>query len=64
MQLFVSETAALVVQLSQFFACAPSDVLQSLPPDVSAEWADFFVEGIYSQLLPLAVKITGWCLQL
>uniref|UniRef100_A0A3P9M3P8 E3 ubiquitin-protein ligase listerin n=1 Tax=Oryzias latipes TaxID=8090 RepID=A0A3P9M3P8_ORYLA len=57
-QLFVSETAALVVQLSQFFACAPSDVLQRLPPDVSAEWADFFVEGIYSLLLPLAVKIT------
>ncbi|KAF6723533.1 E3 ubiquitin-protein ligase listerin [Oryzias melastigma] len=57
-QLFVCESAAIVEKLHQFFTCAPADVLQRLPPELTAEWTDFFVEGIYSLLLPLPVKIT------
>ncbi|XP_049597872.1 E3 ubiquitin-protein ligase listerin [Syngnathus scovelli] len=57
-QLFVCESAALIVNLSQFFASAPPDVLEKLPPELVAEWRDFFVDGIYSLLLPMPVKIT------
>lgn len=57
--MFVCESATIVEKLHQFFTCAPADVLQRLPPELTAEWTDFFVEGIYSLLLPLPVKITG-----
>uniref|UniRef100_A0A8C4NMU6 E3 ubiquitin-protein ligase listerin n=1 Tax=Dicentrarchus labrax TaxID=13489 RepID=A0A8C4NMU6_DICLA len=32
-----------------------------LPSELTAEWTDFFVEGIYNLLLPLPIKITGVC---
>ncbi|KAM6907339.1 E3 ubiquitin-protein ligase listerin [Xenentodon cancila] len=58
MQLFVCENAALIVKLNQFFTSPSSDVLETLPSELVAEWADFFVEGIFNLLLPLPVKIT------
>ncbi|XP_029956883.1 E3 ubiquitin-protein ligase listerin isoform X1 [Salarias fasciatus] len=57
-QLFVCENAALIVRLSQFFSSPPPDVLEKLPSELTAEWTDFFVQGIYSLLLPLPVAIT------
>ncbi|KAM9729215.1 E3 ubiquitin-protein ligase listerin [Menidia menidia] len=56
-QVFVCETAALVVKLNQFFASSASDVMEKLPSELAGEWNDFFVEGIYNLLLPLPVKI-------
>lgn len=60
-QLFVCENAAVIVALNQFFASSPPDVLEKLPPELTAEWTDFFVEGIYNLLFPLPVSITGVC---
>ncbi|XP_061596611.1 E3 ubiquitin-protein ligase listerin [Cololabis saira] len=57
-QLFVCQNAALVVNLDRFFTSPPSDVQETLPSELAAEWSDFFVEGIYNFLLPLPVKIT------
>lgn len=57
-QLFVCENAALIVKLNQFFTSPPPDVLEKLPKDLTNEWSDFFVEGLYSLLLPLPSKIT------
>uniref|UniRef100_A0A667XXH8 E3 ubiquitin-protein ligase listerin n=1 Tax=Myripristis murdjan TaxID=586833 RepID=A0A667XXH8_9TELE len=58
-QLFVCENTALIVKLNQFFTSPSSAVLEKLPPELSGEWTDFFIEGIYSLLLPLPIKITG-----
>lgn len=58
-QLLACESAALVVNLSRFFASAPPDVLEKLPSELVAEWQDFFVDGIYNLLLPMPVNITG-----
>uniref|UniRef100_A0A8C4H274 E3 ubiquitin-protein ligase listerin n=1 Tax=Dicentrarchus labrax TaxID=13489 RepID=A0A8C4H274_DICLA len=58
-QLFVCENAALIVELNQFFTSSSPDVLEELPSELTAEWTDFFVEGIYNLLLPLPIKITG-----
>lgn len=57
-QLFVCENAALIVKLNQFFTSPPPDVLEKLPTELPNEWSDFFVEGLYSLLLPLPTKIT------
>uniref|UniRef100_A0A8C4NMY1 E3 ubiquitin-protein ligase listerin n=1 Tax=Dicentrarchus labrax TaxID=13489 RepID=A0A8C4NMY1_DICLA len=57
-QLFVCENAALIVELNQFFTSSSPDVLEELPSELTAEWTDFFVEGIYNLLLPLPIKIT------
>uniref|UniRef100_A0A3Q2YAX3 E3 ubiquitin-protein ligase listerin n=1 Tax=Hippocampus comes TaxID=109280 RepID=A0A3Q2YAX3_HIPCM len=57
-QLLACESAALVVNLSRFFASAPPDVLEKLPSELVAEWQDFFVDGIYNLLLPMPVNIT------
>lgn len=57
-QLFVCENAALIVRLSRFFMSPPPDALEKLPSELTAEWTDFFVQGIYSLLLPLLVNIT------
>uniref|UniRef100_A0A667XFH7 E3 ubiquitin-protein ligase listerin n=1 Tax=Myripristis murdjan TaxID=586833 RepID=A0A667XFH7_9TELE len=57
-QLFVCENTALIVKLNQFFTSPSSAVLEKLPPELSGEWTDFFIEGIYSLLLPLPIKIT------
>ncbi|XP_041864209.1 E3 ubiquitin-protein ligase listerin [Melanotaenia boesemani] len=56
-QLFVCENASLIVTLNQFFTSSPTNVLEKLPPELTGEWTDFFVEGIYNLLLPLPVKI-------
>ncbi|KAM3869223.1 E3 ubiquitin-protein ligase listerin [Diretmus argenteus] len=56
-QLFVCENAALIVKLNQFFTLSPPGVLETLPPELAGEWRDFFIEGIYSQLLPLPIEI-------
>lgn len=61
MQLFVCENAALIVKLNQFFISPSSEVLEKLPPELTGEWRDFFVEGIYNLLFPLPVNITGAC---
>lgn len=57
-QLFVCENAALIVKLNQFFISPSSEVLEKLPPELTGEWRDFFVEGIYNLLFPLPVNIT------
>ncbi|XP_051902759.1 E3 ubiquitin-protein ligase listerin isoform X2 [Hippocampus zosterae] len=57
-QLLACESAALVVNLSRFFASAPPDVLEKLPSELVAEWQDFFVDGIYNLLFPMPVNIT------
>lgn len=57
-QRFVCENAALIVKLNQFFTSPPLDVLEELPKELTNEWSDFFVEGLYSLLLPLPNKIT------
>lgn len=58
-QLLVCEDAAMIVKLSRFFTSPPADSLERLPSELSGEWNDFFVEGIYNLLLPLPVHITG-----
>lgn len=58
-QLFVCENATLIVKLNQFFASPPSDVLEKLPSELTNEWSDFFIEGIFNLLLPLPISITG-----
>uniref|UniRef100_A0A8C5BPB0 E3 ubiquitin-protein ligase listerin n=1 Tax=Gadus morhua TaxID=8049 RepID=A0A8C5BPB0_GADMO len=58
-QLFVCENASLIVELSRFFAAPPATAADTLPAELTAEWTDFFIEGIYSLLLHLPVKITG-----
>lgn len=62
-QLFVCENAALIVKLNQFFTSAPAAVLEELPKELTNEWSDFFVEGLYSLLLPLPTKITDTFLE-
>uniref|UniRef100_A0A8C5BLS8 E3 ubiquitin-protein ligase listerin n=1 Tax=Gadus morhua TaxID=8049 RepID=A0A8C5BLS8_GADMO len=57
-QLFVCENASLIVELSRFFAAPPATAADTLPAELTAEWTDFFIEGIYSLLLHLPVKIT------
>ncbi|XP_042370367.1 E3 ubiquitin-protein ligase listerin-like, partial [Plectropomus leopardus] len=57
-QLFVCEDAALIVKLNQFFTSSSPDVLEKLPSELTGEWRDFFVEGIYNLLFPLPVHIT------
>lgn len=59
MQLFACENAVLIVKLNQFFAAVSPELLEKLPPELKAEWTDFFVEGIYNLLLPLPLSITG-----
>ncbi|KAM6985180.1 LOW QUALITY PROTEIN: E3 ubiquitin-protein ligase listerin [Aplochiton taeniatus] len=56
-QLFVCESAELIVSLNRFFASPPAGVADLLPPELTGEWTDFFVEGIYNLML-LPVKIT------
>uniref|UniRef100_A0A4W5QLU9 E3 ubiquitin-protein ligase listerin n=1 Tax=Hucho hucho TaxID=62062 RepID=A0A4W5QLU9_9TELE len=57
-QLLVCEICELIVQLNQFFTAPPPGVDDLLPSELTAEWNDFFVEGIYSLMLPLPGKIT------
>ncbi|XP_068600675.1 E3 ubiquitin-protein ligase listerin [Brachionichthys hirsutus] len=57
-QLFVCENTALVIKLNHFFASSSPDVLEKLPPELAGEWRDFFIEGIYSLMLPLPISIT------
>lgn len=58
-QLFWCEDAALITSLNQFFTTSSADVLEKLPPELSGEWTDFFIDGIYNVLLPLPISITG-----
>uniref|UniRef100_A0A3Q3VQT5 E3 ubiquitin-protein ligase listerin n=1 Tax=Mola mola TaxID=94237 RepID=A0A3Q3VQT5_MOLML len=57
-QLFVCENAALIVKVNHFFTSPSPDVLEKLPSGLAGEWTDFFVEGIYSLMLPLPISIT------
>ncbi|XP_034034250.1 E3 ubiquitin-protein ligase listerin [Thalassophryne amazonica] len=57
-QLFACENATLIVKLNQFFISLPASVLEKLPSELTSEWTDFFVEGMYNMLLPLPIKIT------
>ncbi|XP_034539490.1 E3 ubiquitin-protein ligase listerin [Notolabrus celidotus] len=57
-QLFVCENAALIVALNHFFTSSSPDALEKLPAELTGEWTDFFVEGIYNLLLPLPINIT------
>lgn len=57
-QLFVCESAALIVKLNEFFSSSSPEVAEKLPSALAAEWRDFFVEGIYNLLLPLPINIT------
>uniref|UniRef100_A0A673YTB1 E3 ubiquitin-protein ligase listerin n=1 Tax=Salmo trutta TaxID=8032 RepID=A0A673YTB1_SALTR len=56
-QLLVCETCELIVQLNQFFTAPPPGVDDLLPSELTAEWNDFFIEGIYSLMLPLPVTL-------
>uniref|UniRef100_A0A3P8VKB1 E3 ubiquitin-protein ligase listerin n=1 Tax=Cynoglossus semilaevis TaxID=244447 RepID=A0A3P8VKB1_CYNSE len=55
---FLITNAVLIVKLNQFFAAVSPELLEKLPPELKAEWTDFFVEGIYNLLLPLPLSIT------
>ncbi|XP_075958001.1 E3 ubiquitin-protein ligase listerin [Anarhichas minor] len=57
-QLFVCENAAAIVKLNQFFTSSSPDVLEKLPSELTREWTEFFVEGIFNLLFPLPVNIT------
>lgn len=57
MQLFVCENCKLTVRLNRFFTSPPAGVAEQLPPELTSEWNEFFVEGIYNLLLPLLTKI-------
>lgn len=59
-QLFVCESAALIVKLNEFFSSSSPEVAEKLPSSLAAEWRDFFVEGISNLLLPLPINITGY----
>lgn len=59
MQLFLSEDAALITSLNQFFTTSPPNVLEKLPPELFREWTDFFIDGIYNVMLPFPINITG-----
>uniref|UniRef100_A0A8B9J8K2 E3 ubiquitin-protein ligase listerin n=1 Tax=Astyanax mexicanus TaxID=7994 RepID=A0A8B9J8K2_ASTMX len=56
-QQFVCANCELIVRLTEFFTAPPAGVAEQLPPELSTEWQEFFVEGIHSLLLPLLVKI-------
>lgn len=58
-QLFLCEDAVLITSLNQFFTTSSPDVLEKLPPELSGEWTDFFIDGIYNVMLPLPISITG-----
>lgn len=57
-QLFVCQNAALIVNLNRFFSSPPPGVAEKLPSELTAEWSDFFLEGIYNLMLPLPISIT------
>ncbi|XP_068188141.1 E3 ubiquitin-protein ligase listerin [Antennarius striatus] len=57
-QLFVCEDTALIVKLNHFFESSLPENLEKMPPALPGEWRDFFVEGIYSLMLPLPITIT------
>ncbi|XP_058267542.1 E3 ubiquitin-protein ligase listerin isoform X2 [Hemibagrus wyckioides] len=56
-QQFVQANCELIVTLNEFFAAPPAGVMEQLPPDLSSEWQEFFMEGIHNLLLPLLIKI-------
>ncbi|XP_059400765.1 E3 ubiquitin-protein ligase listerin-like [Carassius carassius] len=56
-QLFVCTNCELIVRLSEFFTSPPAGVEEQLPPELKAEWKEFFLEGIHNLLLPLLIKI-------
>ncbi|XP_053501105.1 E3 ubiquitin-protein ligase listerin isoform X2 [Ictalurus furcatus] len=56
-QQFVQANCELIVTLNEFFTAPPAGVMEQLPPDLSSEWQEFFVEGIHNLLLPLLIKI-------
>ncbi|XP_066507230.1 E3 ubiquitin-protein ligase listerin [Hoplias malabaricus] len=56
-QQFVCANCELIVKLTEFFTALPAGVAEQMPPELSSEWQEFFVEGIYNLLLPLLVRI-------
>ncbi|KAF7701263.1 E3 ubiquitin-protein ligase listerin [Silurus meridionalis] len=56
-QQFVQANCELIVTLNEFFTAPPAGVMEQLPPDLSSEWQEFFMEGIHNLLLPLLIKI-------
>ncbi|XP_076876676.1 E3 ubiquitin-protein ligase listerin [Brachyhypopomus gauderio] len=58
-QQFVCANCELIVTLTEFFTAPPAGVVEQLPPELSSEWQEFFVEGVHSLLLPLLVSIPG-----
>lgn len=58
-QLFLCESAELIVKLNVFFKSLSPDVLEKLPLELAGEWRDFFVDGIYNLMLRLPISITG-----
>ncbi|KAK2823506.1 hypothetical protein Q7C36_020106 [Tachysurus vachellii] len=56
-QQFVQANSELIVTLNEFFTAPPAGVMEQLPPDLSFEWQEFFMEGIHNLLLPLLIKI-------
>ncbi|KAI7793222.1 putative E3 ubiquitin-protein ligase listerin [Triplophysa rosa] len=56
-QLFVCENCKMTVRLNRFFTSPPAGVAEQLPPELTSEWKEFFMEGIYNLLLPLLTRI-------
>uniref|UniRef100_A0A4W4E3W3 E3 ubiquitin-protein ligase listerin n=1 Tax=Electrophorus electricus TaxID=8005 RepID=A0A4W4E3W3_ELEEL len=56
-QQFVCANCELIAKLTEFFAALPAGLAEQLPPELSSEWQEFFVEGVYTLLLPLLVNI-------
>uniref|UniRef100_A0A4W4E687 E3 ubiquitin-protein ligase listerin n=1 Tax=Electrophorus electricus TaxID=8005 RepID=A0A4W4E687_ELEEL len=60
-QQFVCANCELIAKLTEFFAALPAGLAEQLPPELSSEWQEFFVEGVYTLLLPLLVNIPEQC---
>ncbi|XP_053242522.1 E3 ubiquitin-protein ligase listerin isoform X2 [Podarcis raffonei] len=57
-QVFACVSCDLSAASSAFFQAATPEITEKLPPNLMAEWQEFFSEGIHSLLLSLLVKIT------
>ncbi|XP_051871112.1 E3 ubiquitin-protein ligase listerin isoform X3 [Pristis pectinata] len=56
---FVCQCCGMLSDLSYMFQTLTPEISKALPANLLNEWNNFFVEGAYSQLLPLFLKIAA-----
>ncbi|XP_032889152.1 E3 ubiquitin-protein ligase listerin [Amblyraja radiata] len=56
---FVCQCCGMLSDLSYMFQTLTPEMSKTLPTNLQNEWNNFFVEGVYSQLLPLFLKIAA-----